>query len=171
MDIDLSSLQGLSDKALGGAMMAAATTIFVYYTTWAILVVRVLVHRRRANSHIYVAILRRIKPDSRVVPTTRMGHPPSCFRSGCWAVCYRSIYWVYYYQRESEASAEGQATGCMTPLFASAVFHVQYFRLLLNNQLAPSPTCIVGARTRHLNAYLTSKLTFSDLPHEEALTF
>ncbi|KAI0256841.1 hypothetical protein BJV78DRAFT_312340 [Lactifluus subvellereus] len=28
----------LSDKALGGAMMAAAVTIFIYYTAWAILV-------------------------------------------------------------------------------------------------------------------------------------
>ena len=42
MKTDLPSQQGLSDKALGGAMMAAATTIFVYYTTWAILVVRVV---------------------------------------------------------------------------------------------------------------------------------
>jgi hypothetical protein len=151
--------------------MAAATTIFVYYTTWAIIVVRVLAHRRRANSHIYVAILRRIKPNSRVVPATRMGHPPSCFRSGCWAVCYRSIYWVYYYQRESEAGAEGQATGGMTPQFASTVFHVQYSRLLLNKQLRPSPTRIVYARTRHLNAYLTSKLTFAGFPHERTLTF
>ena len=150
--------------------MAAATAIFVYYTTWAILVVRVLAYRRRANFHIYVAILRRIKPYSRVVPTSRMGHPSSCFRSGCWAVCYRSIYWVYYYQRESEAGAEGQTTGCMTPQFASTVYHVQYSRLLLNNQLPP-PTCIVDARTCHLNAYLTSKLTFSDFPHEGTLTF
>lgn len=102
----------------------------------------------------YCPILRRIKPNSRVVPATRMGHPPSCFRSGCWAVCYRSIYWVYYYQRESEAGAEGQATGGMTPQFASTVFHVQYSRLLLNKQLRPSPTRIVYARTRHLNAYI-----------------
>jgi len=28
----------VSDKALGGAMMAAAATIFVYYTTWALVV-------------------------------------------------------------------------------------------------------------------------------------
>jgi len=28
----------VSDKALGSAMMAAAATIFVYYTTWALLV-------------------------------------------------------------------------------------------------------------------------------------
>jgi len=34
----LSSIMAISDKALGGAMMAAAATIFVYYTTWAILV-------------------------------------------------------------------------------------------------------------------------------------
>ena len=50
MKTDLSSLQGLSDKALGGAMMAAAITVFVYYTTWAILVVRV-VAPRSPNSH------------------------------------------------------------------------------------------------------------------------
>ncbi|KAH9981158.1 dolichol phosphate-mannose biosynthesis regulatory [Lactifluus volemus] len=28
----------VSDKVLGGAMMAAAVTIFIYYTSWAILV-------------------------------------------------------------------------------------------------------------------------------------
>ena len=33
-------------------MMAAATTIFVYYTTWAILVVRVVASSRRTSSHI-----------------------------------------------------------------------------------------------------------------------
>ncbi|KAF8274884.1 dolichol phosphate-mannose biosynthesis regulatory [Lactarius quietus] len=38
MKSNLPSQQGLSDKALGGAMMAAAATVFVYYTTWAILV-------------------------------------------------------------------------------------------------------------------------------------
>ena len=32
--------------------MAAATTIFIYYTTWAILVVRVVAPSRRTNSHI-----------------------------------------------------------------------------------------------------------------------
>ena len=51
MKTDLSSLQGLSDKALGGAMMAAAITVFVYYTTWAILVVRVVAPSRSPNSH------------------------------------------------------------------------------------------------------------------------
>ncbi|KAI0273776.1 dolichol phosphate-mannose biosynthesis regulatory, partial [Gloeopeniophorella convolvens] len=30
--------QAVSDKLLGGAMMAAAAAVFVYYTTWALLV-------------------------------------------------------------------------------------------------------------------------------------
>lgn len=33
-------VQAVTDKALGGAMMAAAAFVFVYYTTWALLLVR-----------------------------------------------------------------------------------------------------------------------------------
>ena len=96
-----------------------------------------------------------------------MGYPPPSFRSGCWAVGYRSIHWVYYYQRESEAGAESQVTGCM---MHSTIFHVQYFQLL-NKQPRLSSTSIVNARTRHLNAYLTNKLKFSGFPHEGHLHF
>jgi len=35
-------------------MMAAAATIFVYYTTWAILVVRVVAASNWTNSHIEI---------------------------------------------------------------------------------------------------------------------
>lgn len=38
--ISRSLLQGVTDKALGGAMMAAAAFVFIYYTTWALLLVR-----------------------------------------------------------------------------------------------------------------------------------
>jgi hypothetical protein len=34
--------QALSDKALGGAMLFTASIVFVYYTIWAILLVRPL---------------------------------------------------------------------------------------------------------------------------------
>lgn len=37
-------LQGVTDKALGGAMMAAAAFVFIYYTTWALLLVRFALH-------------------------------------------------------------------------------------------------------------------------------
>ncbi|KXN89238.1 Dolichol phosphate-mannose biosynthesis regulatory protein [Leucoagaricus sp. SymC.cos] len=33
----LNYAQGTSDKALGGAMLLAASVVFTYYTTWAIL--------------------------------------------------------------------------------------------------------------------------------------
>lgn len=32
--------QGTSDKALGGLMLLAASTVFTYYTIWALLLVR-----------------------------------------------------------------------------------------------------------------------------------
>jgi hypothetical protein len=34
--------QALSDKALGGGMLLTASIVFVYYTIWALLLVRLL---------------------------------------------------------------------------------------------------------------------------------
>lgn len=34
-------IQGVSDKALGGIMLITAAVVFVYYTMWALILVRV----------------------------------------------------------------------------------------------------------------------------------
>lgn len=43
IDVSYTSLQAASDKLLGGAMLLTASIVFVYYTVWAILLVRGLV--------------------------------------------------------------------------------------------------------------------------------
>jgi dolichyl-phosphate mannosyltransferase polypeptide 2 regulatory subunit len=37
--LTMEGVQGVNDKALGGAMLLVASVVFTYYTTWAILLV------------------------------------------------------------------------------------------------------------------------------------
>ena len=48
----LMKAQGTSDKALGGLMLLAASTVFIYYTIWALLLVRGGLCRLIGISHI-----------------------------------------------------------------------------------------------------------------------
>lgn len=53
--------QAVSDKALGGSMLLVAAFVFVYYTTWAILLVSTPRHRPFCSLHLTsTAVFRRI---------------------------------------------------------------------------------------------------------------
>lgn len=87
--------QGTSDKALGGLMLLAASTVFIYYTIWALLLVRGGLCHGIGISHIsqtILALLRHVQPDPLLLPTSRMGRqitriPPRRWTHGNRSLC------------------------------------------------------------------------------------
>lgn len=62
------SRQAVSDKALGGSMLFVAALVFVYYTTWAILLVSIPRDAPLHISHLMsAAIFRHIESDTRLL--------------------------------------------------------------------------------------------------------
>lgn len=80
------------DRLVGLTMLIIATTVFLYYTVWTLLMVRTRVSlpndNRLANVPLSLAFRRRLAPHPVPLPSSRLGHtdtshPPSSRRRCC----------------------------------------------------------------------------------------
>lgn len=105
----------MSDKALGGSMLLVAALVFVYYTTWAIILVRTL-RSSILPFHISLstAILRCVESHTRLFPPARMGHPAASILTCGWTLRHWLVRRVYDHEGESSKSTKSQASRGLT---------------------------------------------------------
>lgn len=91
-------------------MLAAAATVFLYYTIWAIFLVRasLLVSIQRLTRPI--AIPRGYQCHAQLLPCTRMGSQTTSFHPGRRSYCYRHVRRVNDHEGEAAESGKGTTT-------------------------------------------------------------
>lgn len=99
-------------------MLLVAAFVFVYYTTWAILLVSPVL---LTTSSLYgdidvlnVAFLRRVESHTRLLPRSRMGSPPTSIHPRGRTFGNRFLHRVHHHEGESQKGSKSQASGSMT---------------------------------------------------------
>lgn len=92
-------------------MLLAAAIVFIYYTTWALLLVRPIYQWStiiQLTSHL-LALLRLIQPHTRLFPGTRVGRALASFHSGCRPGSNRLVRGIDDSKRKSQKGTESTA--------------------------------------------------------------
>ena len=90
-------------------MLLTASVVFVYYTIWAILLVRYCFHYFSYDVDCpSAAFLRYHKSDPRLFSRTRMGNPLTCLHPCCRTGCDWHFRWVDYHQRKPQKGSESE---------------------------------------------------------------